>query len=284
MGGCPRNAERGYVTATETVQAIYWRGGDHAGTFESGDELRLCRYEGPNAIVTVWSDGIGFVVPRTAVSSARANPSVHELTEQEVACVAPQIETIQREYRSDQVWALLELARQRVLSLSTLADIRMAAIRAETGDRRLPPCAIDSLAEATPNQTADPGSASLGCVENLSDWEAGSALSQEGETRSECYVFYSPSFDGSVNRVNVDGDDYSVFETSRREASAVDSESGVSRDYVVTIYEPNNGSFEIELWRRYMSDGFEGSYIFGGMILRKDGSTETIRVTGGAGP
>ena len=140
MGGCARDTQQGYVTATATVRPVYWRGGDRAGTVEAGDELRLCRYEGNNAVVTVWSHGIGFVVPRSAVGELRTEPTLREVTEQDLACIGREIDDIQETYRNEQDWKLLELARQRGVSLSMLAAIRSAGTRMMLQRQEIPPC------------------------------------------------------------------------------------------------------------------------------------------------
>lgn len=124
---------------------------------------------------------------------------------------------------------------------------------------------------------------SIGCVRNVSDWEAGTALSREGESRRECYVFYSPSFDGSTNRVNIDGRDYSVQRVSRRRNHAFDQAAGIRREYTVTIYRPRGNAFEVELWERHELDG-EGSRVLGGMTVRRRGTQSMVRVEGYAGP
>ena len=140
MGGCARDTQQGYVTATETVSPVYWRGGDRAGTVEAGDELRLCRFEGDNAIITVWSHGIGYVVPRSAVSELRTEPTLREVTEQDLACIGREIDNVQETYRSEQDWKLLELARERGVSLSMLAAIRSAGTRLMIRGQEIPAC------------------------------------------------------------------------------------------------------------------------------------------------
>lgn len=134
----------------------------------------------------------------------------------------------------------------------------------------------------TPSSRAQ-SAPSVGCVRNTSDWEAGTAFTREGDTR-ECYVFYSPSFDGTINRVNVDGRDVLVYRASQRQASAMDEAAGIRRQYTVTTYRPRNRRFEVELWERHVSDGWEGSTAFGGMTVRRGSRSTTVRLVGSSGP
>lgn len=109
------------------------------------------------------------------------------------------------------------------------------------------------------------------------------ALARQGDAGRGCYVFYSPSFDGSLNRVNIDGRDYTVSRVSRRRAHAFDREAGIRREYTVSIYRPQDRSFEVELWERHEMEG-EWSRVLGGMTVRRRGTHTMVRVEGAAGP
>ena len=142
LGGCARNKEGGYVTVIKRVTLVYWAGGDSATRVIPGDELRFCRYEGNYAVVTIWARGVGYLISRSAIDSVRSRPTLREVTDTDIACIGREIETIQQKYTGDQQdWKLLELARRRKISLSMLAEIRMAyGVRTDTIGHEIPPC------------------------------------------------------------------------------------------------------------------------------------------------
>lgn len=126
LGGCARGSEQGYVRVTENDHLRFWRGGDRAVAVEPGDELRLCRFERDNAVVTLGALGVGFTVPRASVSSEIIQPTVREVTPQDVACVGPQIEALREGRNSnEQNFALLDLSRRLDISLPMIYQIRL---------------------------------------------------------------------------------------------------------------------------------------------------------------
>ena len=126
LGGCARGSEQGYVRVVESDHLVFWRGGDRAVAVEPGDELRLCRFERDKAILTLGGFGLGYVLPRTSVGSEIIQPTVREVTTQDVACVGPQIEAL-REGRTsnEQDFALLDLSRRLDIPLPMIYQIRL---------------------------------------------------------------------------------------------------------------------------------------------------------------
>lgn len=125
---------------------------------------------------------------------------------------------------------------------------------------------------------------SIGYVRDLPAFGAGYALTREGARSPDRYVFYSPHPGIDESYINIDGQDYLVHEVSRRRGKAVNRATGVVRGYDVTVFRPSSHNFEVELWLRYESDGWEGQNIFGGMSVRRGEQQATTRVEGHSGP
>lgn len=141
LGGCARGTQQGYVTVTAATTLVYARGREQAATVQPGDELRVCRFAGSDAVVTIWSHGVGYLLPRSAAGELRSEPTVREVTPQDLACVGREMDEVQRNYRGDQQdWQMLELARRRGISLEMLAAIRSAGTRAMLQNQEIPAC------------------------------------------------------------------------------------------------------------------------------------------------
>lgn len=134
-------------------------------------------------------------------------------------------------------------------------------------------CANLALAQDAPR---------IGYVQTLPDFGAGYALTREGTSSAGRYIFYSPNPGIDEHYVNIDAQDYLVHEVSRRQETV--RSTGVEREYDVLVFRPSTDIFEVELWLRYESDGFEGQNIFGGMSVRRGEQQTTTRVEGHAGP
>lgn len=131
LGGCARGREQGHVRVIRPATLTYWRGGDRAVAVQPGDELRLCRFEGSNAIVTLGGYGVGFRLPREAVSPDVLPASLPDVTPQHIACIAPRIAETQTIRDSDrQDFALLALSRHVGVPLPMIYKIRVAAMMA----------------------------------------------------------------------------------------------------------------------------------------------------------
>ncbi len=125
FGGCADGREMGYVTVTSAADLREWDTGTRFLRALPGDELRLCRFEDASAIVTVWSRGYGYRIPRAVVDSA-GPPTVRALSERESNCLAYAIDDVQRRYRSrEQGRRLLELARLWRVSVYQVAEVRL---------------------------------------------------------------------------------------------------------------------------------------------------------------
>lgn len=124
-GGCARGAEMGYVTVLSPTWMTDWRTRETAPRrLIPGLELRLCRFEGDNAVVTIWTEGYGYVLPRSDIGPVRRSPDLREVTLWDVACTGREITRIQTQYSHDQEWYLMDLAWDRDVSLEMLLLIR----------------------------------------------------------------------------------------------------------------------------------------------------------------
>ncbi len=128
FGGCGVGRERGYVRVSAEATLREWDTGRRFVTVLPGDELRFCRYEADQAIVTVWSRGYGYRLPRSAVGppgspvTATVSPRVRD-------CLIRAIEDIQLRYRSrEQGRHLLLLARQWNVTLHLIGEVRASAL------------------------------------------------------------------------------------------------------------------------------------------------------------
>lgn len=132
-GGCAAGTEKGYVTVTRASPLIEWSSHDVFMSAAPGDQLTLCRYEGTNAIVTLWSHGYGYLVPRSA-TKALPRPAMRRIAASERRCVAIEIDSIQSQFGSvQQGRELLKLARRRKMSLAQLAEIRRSERHGPSG-------------------------------------------------------------------------------------------------------------------------------------------------------
>lgn len=141
FGGCAQGQELGYVTALAPTWMTSWRGNTTAERrLIPGFELRLCRFEGDRAVVTLWTAGHAYELPRNEVGSVRSTATVREVTEWDLACTGREINRIQSEHGAEQDWYLFDLAWDRDVSLTMLNRIRVeSAMRAYRGER-VPPC------------------------------------------------------------------------------------------------------------------------------------------------
>ena len=151
LGGCPMGAQLGYVTVIQPSRLMYWRYQSPATAVQVGDELRLCRYEGNNAVVTLGTPAIAYVLPRITVGALQTDPTLREVTSQDIACVGPEVEAIQAINGDQQDWALLEHARRRQVSLSMIYALRIHYGRALDRNQPIPAC-IQPV--TVPSQTA----------------------------------------------------------------------------------------------------------------------------------
>lgn len=128
-GGCQDGAELGFtlVTAATALREV-----DTGRAFTRvlpGDELRLCRFESTDAVVTVWDFAYGYRIPKQAVDSLRP-PTIVALSANERNCVRLALDRVQRDYRSrDQGRELLVIARRLKVSLSQIAAERLQMAR-----------------------------------------------------------------------------------------------------------------------------------------------------------
>ena len=132
-GGCAAGTEKGFVTMTRASPLAEWATHDTFMGAVPGDQFALCRYEGPNAIVTLWSHGYGYLVARSATKPI-PRPTMRRIATNEKRCVAFEIDSIQLQFGSvEQGRHLLELARRRKVSLGQLAEIRRSERHGPSG-------------------------------------------------------------------------------------------------------------------------------------------------------
>lgn len=125
LGGCAQGEEKGFVTVTEPRSLPYWGEKYPVVDVEPGDELRFCRYAEDNseyAVVTVWSRGIAYVIPRSAIGPVRSEPTVREVTKKDVACIGREVSDIKSNH-GGRDRKFLNLARERDMSLAMLQEI-----------------------------------------------------------------------------------------------------------------------------------------------------------------
>jgi hypothetical protein len=130
LGGCADGKELGYIRVQSRVPLVEWSTGKTFAEAQPGDELRLCRVRGDVVIVTLWVPGYGYMLPLSAVDSARA-PTFRDQTAAEKGCLIRDITRIQEQFASfGQNREFLLLSRKRNVSLSQISAVRLEAARA----------------------------------------------------------------------------------------------------------------------------------------------------------
>ena len=164
FGGCQQGSEQGYVRVKSTSELREWDSGVGILDALPGDELRLCRYEGENAVVTIWAEGYGYRVVRKNVEPL-ASPTIRSVTEEERACIYDDILRVQSSSAArEQGPAFLMVARRRRITLAAIRGLRSDLGRALEGGERvanLTRCADSPAPRAAQRDTSrrdgDPG-------------------------------------------------------------------------------------------------------------------------------
>ena len=146
FGGCSDGQELGYIRVTQKVQLRDWKSNQPFVTALPGDELRICRFEGQSAVVTIFGWGDGYTLPRAAMDSVSTTASIRKLDLSEKGCLMKAIEDIQTQYGGrDQDRQFLLLARHWNIPLPQINLIRTESIAMKiAGESDLPARDCDS--------------------------------------------------------------------------------------------------------------------------------------------
>lgn len=123
LGGCPRGTEQGTVRVRAQTLVADWGTGNPLTSVLPGDEVRLCRYDGGVAIITLWTDGYGYRVPRANVELLGA-PTRRAISSEERGCIYGDILRAHANATArQQDVRFLVLARKRNLTLAMLRTL-----------------------------------------------------------------------------------------------------------------------------------------------------------------
>lgn len=130
FGGCADGSERGFVRVTRRAELIEWDTGRAFMIVLPGDELRLCRFERQDAIITLWSAGYGYRLPKATIDSATA-ATMRTIAKEDIGCIDRDILATYAAARARPDHdggrglgkSFLKLARSRKITLSQISTM-----------------------------------------------------------------------------------------------------------------------------------------------------------------
>jgi hypothetical protein len=153
FGGCAQGTELGYVRVNAKSELTEWDSGKRVADAMPGDELRLCRFEGRRAVVTLWAEGYGYFIVRANLDAVRP-PLRQQVTSGQRACIYRDILSVQSSLDARrQGEAFLRVARNRAVTIVTIKALRDDLTATLAQDR-----SSSSIAQCAPEAAVSGGS------------------------------------------------------------------------------------------------------------------------------